>query len=198
MSTFEKLNAINVNDHTEKKNGLTYLSWAWAWAEVKKEYPDASYKVWKDELGRPYIRDEELGYMVSTSVTIDGETLEMWLPVMDSGNNAMKPYPYSFKTPYGKEKNVAQASMFDVNKAIMRCLVKNLAMFGLGLYIYSGEDLPDVKLSHEELVQKLKSLADVKGITEEEICKLSKKSIKAVDEMTDEQLVACMEWIRSK
>ena len=173
MSVFETLNAVNVNGHTEtKKTGsteLTYLSWPWAWAEVKKKFPTASYSVWKDpNTGLPYTYDEETGYMVYTSATIDGVTHEMWLPVMDGANKAMKAdsYTYLVKNPnfryatydkalgyytdrYGKrqneyiEKTCEAASMFDINKTIMRCLVKNFAMFGLGLYIYAGEDLPE-------------------------------------------------------
>lgn len=143
-SVFEILSAIDVNGHVEKKNGLTYLTWAWAWAEVKKRYPDATYTIYKDEHQRPYMNDPELGIMCFTTVTIKGETLEMWLPVMDGANNALKVQPYSIKTKYG-EKPVAAANMFDINKTIMRCLVKNLAMFGLGHYIYAGEDLPEEK-----------------------------------------------------
>ena len=142
MNSFEKLNAINVNGKTEQKNGLTYLSWAWAWAEVKKVYPEASYEVKKFEGGLPYVYDANTGYMVFTSVTIGDVTHEMWLPVMDANNKAMKATPYTIKTR-NKEFRVAEASMFDINKTIMRCLTKNLAMFGLGLYIYAGEDLPE-------------------------------------------------------
>lgn len=170
-SIFEALNSVNVNGHTEKKKTgsteLTYLSWPWAWAEVKSRYPGAHYDIWKDENGRPYAYDALTGFMVYTSVTIGEETHSMWLPVMDGANNAMKaePYDYKVKNPnfkwakwdearggyfdkYGNRqeefiiKHVDAATMFDVNKAIMRCLVKNLAMFGLGLYIYAGEDLP--------------------------------------------------------
>ena len=141
---FATLNAINVNDHTEvKDNGtdkLTYLSWVWAWQQVKTKYPDVSYEV-KHWDGKPFLYEEALGYMVETSVTIQGETMTMWLPVMDSKNKAMKAQPYSYKTKYG-EKWVNAATMFDINTTIMRCLVKNLAMFGLGLYIYAGEALP--------------------------------------------------------
>ena len=137
MTTFEKLNAINLNGHIEKKNNLTYLSWAWAWAEVKKACPDATYKIGETEY------DEVLGFMCHTSVTIEGETLEMWLPVMDGANQSMKKYAYEYTTRYGN-KSVAAATTFDINKTMMRCLVKNLAMFGLGLYIYAGEDLPEV------------------------------------------------------
>ncbi|MBR5306856.1 MAG: DUF1071 domain-containing protein [Oscillospiraceae bacterium] len=142
MSVFETLNSINVNGHTEEKNGLTYLSWAWAWAEVKKVYPDAEYSILKFN-GLPFVYDENTGYMVYTTVTIEGKTHEMWLPVMDGANKAMKATPYTYLTKWGKEKTCEAATMFDVNKTIMRCLVKNLAMFGLGLYIYAGEDLPE-------------------------------------------------------
>ena len=137
MTTFEKLNAINLNGHIEKKNNLTYLSWAWAWAEVKKACPDATYKIGETDY------DEVLGFMCHSSVTIEGETLEMWLPVMDGANQSMKKYAYEYTTRYGN-KSVAAATSFDINKTMMRCLVKNLAMFGLGLYIYAGEDLPEV------------------------------------------------------
>ena len=151
---FKKLNAINVNENTEKKNGLTYLSWAWAWAELKKAYPDATYKIRQFD-GKPYLYDENLGYMVMTEITIDNITHEMWLPVMDSANNAMKSTEYTKKTKY-KEVPVLPATMFDINTAIMRCLTKNIAMFGLGLYIYAGEDLPedDAERKQAEAEQK--------------------------------------------
>ena len=136
QSTFEKLSAINVNDRVEKKDNLTYLSWAWAWSEVKKACPDATYKILETDY------DEALGFMCHTTVTIEGETLEMWLPVMDGKNKSMKKHAYSYSTKYG-DKQVDAATSFDLNKTMMRCLVKNLAMFGLGIYIYAGEDLPE-------------------------------------------------------
>lgn len=136
MNLFERLSEINVNEHKEEKNGLSYLSWTWAWAEFKKACPDANYKV------LPYEYDEKLGYMCHTELTAEGVTYEMWLPVMDSNNYAMLDHPYTIKTKY-KEVTVKAATMFDINKTIMRCLVKNMAMFGLGLYIYAGEDLPE-------------------------------------------------------
>lgn len=145
--SFEKLRKINVNDHTEKKNGLTYLSWAWAWDEFKQACPDATYEIIKSADGLPYF-ESKAGAIVYTKVTANGETHEMWLPVMDSRNNAMKSEPYKYivndyKTRQPVEKTVDAFTMFDINKTVMRCLVKNLAMFGLGLYIYSGEDLPE-------------------------------------------------------
>ena len=118
------------------------MTWSYAWAEFKKIYPDAIYEVKKDECGRCYFGDENIGYMVYTSVTAGGLTYEMWLPVMDNANKSMKLNTYTYQTRSG-EKSVEAISMFDINKAVMRCLVKNLAMFGLGLYIYAGEDLPE-------------------------------------------------------
>ena len=143
QTTFEKLSAINVNDKVEKKSGLTYLSWAWAWSEVKRACPDATYEVMKDPTtSKPYFYDDNLGYIVMTEVQIGMEVLSMWLPVMDGANKAMKNVPYNYTTRYG-EKTVEAATMFDINKTLMRCLVKNLAMFGMGIYIYAGEDLPE-------------------------------------------------------
>ena len=139
---FQELYSLNVNAYVEKKDKLSYLSWSYAWAEFKKIYPDATYSVRKDENGRCYFGDENIGYMVYTSVTAGGLTYEMWLPVMDSNNKAMKLSAYTYATKYG-DKTVETISMFDINKAVMRCLTKNLAMFGLGLYIYAGEDLPE-------------------------------------------------------
>lgn len=151
-SVFEILNSINVNEHVKKKKTgeknpdgsdkyLSFLSWVWAWGQVKQHFPDASYEVrhWGD---KPYLNDDQLGIMVETSVTISGERITMWLPVMNSTNKAMKTVPYSYKTKFG-DKLVEAATMFDINKAIMRCLAKNIAMFGLGLYIYAGEDFPE-------------------------------------------------------
>lgn len=161
-SVFETLSAINCNDHTEQKNGLTYLSWAWAWGIVKSYYPSANYEV--VEYGsRPYLHDANLGYLVTTKVSIDGETIPMSLPVMDGANKAQKHMAYSYKTKYG-EKSVEAATMFDINTAIMRCLTKNLAMFGLGHYIYAGEDLPKSveTRSISEVMKDFKTKASLK------------------------------------
>ena len=146
-SVFETLNAINVNGMTEKKkqtNGttLTYLSWSSAWQVVKEKFPDVEYEIERNpETNLPYWYDPLTGYMVFTKITIGNQTHEMWLPVMDATNHAMKSEPYEVKTRY-KTYTVPAATMTDINKACMRCLVKNLSMFGLGLYIYRGEDLP--------------------------------------------------------
>lgn len=139
---FTELYSLDVSKYVEKKSELSYLSWSYAWAEFKKVFPDATYTVKKDEQGRCYFGDAEIGYMVYTSVTAGGLTYEMWLPVMDGANKSMKLEAYTYSTRYG-DKSVEAISMFDINKAVMRCLAKNLAMFGLGLYIYAGEDLPE-------------------------------------------------------
>ena len=114
---------INVNDKTEKKNGLTYLSWAWAWAEVLKVDPKANFKVEMFD-GIP-LMPVGGSYMVWVTVTMFDKPMTCMLPVLDFRN---KPIP----TP----------NSFDVNTSIMRCLVKAIAMHGLGLYIYANEDLP--------------------------------------------------------
>ena len=154
---FETLNAIDCSEHIEKKKGsngkeLSYLSWAWAWQLVKGMYPDASY-VRREWEGKPYLFDPALGYYVETSVTIQGETMTMSLPVMDSSNKSQTDHPYNYTTRYG-EKTVEAATMFDINTALMRCLVKNLAMFGLGLYIYAGEDIPQEAMEERKAAQK--------------------------------------------
>lgn len=199
-AVFERLAALNVNEHTEKKEGLTYLTWSWAWDEIKRLYPEASYTIWKNEQGLPYVYDPLTGFMVYTSVTIDGVTHEMWLPVMDGKNKAMKaePYDYTVKS-YGKEvvKTVQAATMFDINKTIMRCLVKNLAMFGLGLYIYAGEDLPASEeeapvattkaapVAEAELKTKVMAYINRHNISAENIEKICKAyKVESINQMT--------------
>jgi len=209
MSKFDELFTLNVNDKVEKrKDGsteLSYLSWAWAWAKFKKVYPDAKYEIKKFEHYDnsdfttlvPYMFDKQTGYMVQTSITADGLTYEMWLPVMNSNNKAMKNQPYKYKVKEYKyengktkwtgnyiDKEIEAATMFDVNKTIMRCLVKNMAMFGLGLYIYAGEDLPDNteeqnanKGIPEEAIKKTDIANDIEMCkTEEDLKKLYKKN----------------------
>lgn len=127
MSVFETLNRINVNGHTEQKSGLTYLSWAWAWAEVKKAYPEAFYTVYENRDGWNYFTDGRSCW-VKTGVTIEGLEHIEYLPVMDYRNKSIP---------------VDAVTSFDVNKAIQRSLTKACARHGLGLYIYAGEDLPE-------------------------------------------------------
>lgn len=152
--SFDILKAVDLTDVTEKKGegnkALTYLSWTWAWSELMKVYPDATYEIIKNNEGLPYFSDGA-GAMCYTKLTVAGITHQMWLPIMNSNNKAMKsePYTYTVKDYRSQDKNatitktVEAFSMFDVNKTIMRCLVKNIAMFGLGIYVYAGEDFPE-------------------------------------------------------
>lgn len=197
VSKFKEITEINVNDKIEKKKTgsteLSYLSWAYAWVAFKKVYPDAQYTIQKYENDKgclvPYMYDEETGYMVSTTVTAEGLTYEMWLPVMDSNNRAMRQVEQKFTTKLGKEINVPKATMFDINKTIMRCLVKNLAMFGLGIYIYAGEDLPEDMMSEEEKTEKTTDiLSKIKTGSKEEVKLLyqqNKKQIAANKDLMD-------------
>lgn len=132
-SVFEVLNAINCNEHTEKKNGLTYLSWAWAWGIVKKNFPTALYTIFEDVNGIPYFTDGRTAW-VKTSVTIEGIEHTEYLPIMDFRNNSI---------PADK------VTSMDMNKAIQRSLTKCCARHGLGLYIYAGEDLPDTDTTEQ-------------------------------------------------
>ena len=122
--SIEMLLKKNVNDHVEKKNGLSYLSWAWAWAEALKADPKASYKI--EMFGDKCFMDINGTAMVFVTVTMFDKPMTCQLPVMDYRNKAI-PNPDAFA----------------VNTAIMRCMTKALALHGLGLYLYSGEDVPE-------------------------------------------------------
>lgn len=119
MSVWKELSSINVNDKKEEKMGLSYLSWAWAWGELKSKYPSASYEV-HDDIIYPDSTVE-----VRVTVTVEDQDHMMWLPVMDNRNRA-----------------ISGPTSYDINKARMRCLAKAIAMHGLGHYIYAGEDIP--------------------------------------------------------
>ena len=166
MIDFANLASVDVKNHIEKKNGLSYLSWCWAWSEIVRRYPDARYEIMMFD-GKPYLNDPTLGYMVMTQMMVDGVERTMWLPVMDGANKAMKDHPYTYQVKEYKnkqwtggyiDKTVEAATMFDVNTAIMRCLVKNIAMYGLGLYIYAGEDLPPAKPAGKTKLDKIEKL----------------------------------------
>ena len=126
-SVFEVLNAIDCSEHIEKKNGLTYLSWAWAWQILKKHYPASVYTIYESADGLNYHTDGRTCW-VKTGVTVEGIEHIEYLPVMDFRNASIL---------------VDKVTSFDVNKAIQRSLTKAVARHGLGLYIYAGEDLPD-------------------------------------------------------
>lgn len=143
MNYFQALNAIDVNDKTEKKNGLTYLSWAWAWGELKKAYPESYYTIYENQDGWFYHTDGKTCW-VKTGVTLVYQEKDHqravehveYLPVMDFRNKSIP---------------AEAVTSFDVNKAIQRSLTKAVARHGLGLYIYAGEDLPE---SADEAAEK--------------------------------------------
>ena len=124
-SVWGTLKAISVNDHTEKKNGLTYLSWAWAWGVLKDYYPDATFEKVIQPSGLPYIKDDQGYTYVQVTVTAGNDIVTELFPVTNYAN-----------------KPIQNPNSFDVNTAHQRCLAKAIAYLGLGHYIYAGEDMP--------------------------------------------------------
>ena len=133
---FTELYAININKYVEKKNGLSYVSWPFAWGEVKKLHPDATYTIYENADGLFYHTDGRTCW-VKTGVTVNGIEHIEYLPVMDFKNRSIP---------------VDQVTSFDVNKAIQRSLTKAVARHGLGLYIYAGEDLPESEAPEDKPV----------------------------------------------
>lgn len=143
-SVFSTLNAIDCNEHIEKKNGLSYLSWAWAWQIVKQYYPLASYTIYENEVGNPYFSDGKTCW-VKTGVTIEGLEHIEYLPIMDFRNQSIP---------------VDKVTSMDMNKAIQRSLTKACARHGLGLYIYAGEDLPYEEKAERKAIAKGAATSD--------------------------------------
>lgn len=136
---------------------LKYLSWSYAWSAFKQLFPDATFKVIHNPVTHlPYFSDPDAGIMVETEITANGETQMMWLFVMNGANKAMKLQPYTYQV-WDKtvnayvDKTVQPATMFDISKTLLRCLVKNMAIFGFGLDLYSKQDIPEV---HSDDAQK--------------------------------------------
>lgn len=193
MTTFEKLNAINVNEKTERKNGLTYLSWAWAWTEFKKVCPDATYTVYENADGWNYHTDGRTCW-VKTGVTADGIEHIEYLPVMDYRNKSIP---------------AESVTSFDVNKAIQRSLTKAVARHGLGLYIYAGEDLPEEvfeeQMKYTDADIKRASLKTLLMKTNSDVvlflewCSREfKREVKAVDEMDEKELDIAIAQVKRK
>lgn len=158
---FNALNNINVNGKTEQKNGLTYLSWAWAWGEVKKMFPEATYTIYENAVGWCYHTDGKTCW-VKTGVTVNGLEHIEYLPVMDFKNKSIP---------------VENVTSFDVNKAIQRSLTKAVARHGLGLYIYAGEDLPEAEAEEQPKQEQPKTAPKQKTPRELLIAKLHEKGI---------------------
>jgi hypothetical protein len=152
--TWETLSQINVNDYTEKKGDLTFLPWAWAWKILMEHYPDAVYQFEPNE----YHPDNSV--TVYCTLTVEGITRPMWLPVMDNRNNA-----------------ISKPTSRQISDTKMRCLVKAIAMFGLGSYIYAGEDLPENNSTiSEDQVKTLKKLLEETRSDAAKFCSLFKVS----------------------
>lgn len=130
-TTFSKLAALDCKEHTEKKGGFTYLSWPWAVRKLRETAPNATWEVRRFD-GLPYL-STDCGYFVEVAVTVDGITLSQIHPVLDGRNQPIK-----------------APNAFHINTSIQRCLVKAIALHGLGLYIYAGEDLPNPEDAAEE------------------------------------------------
>ena len=124
LNYFAELNKVNCSEHVEKKNGFSYLSWPFAIAELRKRHPSATWEVCRFD-GKPFLQTD-LGYFVEVAVTVEGVRLSQIHPVLDHRNKAI-PNP----------------DPFQINTSIQRCLVKAIALHGLGLFIYAGEDLPE-------------------------------------------------------
>ena len=148
-SIWETLSAIDCNEHTEKKNGMTYLSWAWAWGILKKHYPTATFTKHLSDDGIPVFLDSDSNGYVKVTVTIGDESMTEVFPVLDFRN-----------------KSIKNPDSFAVNTALQRCLTKALSYFGLGHYIYAGEDIPQdaESTSKEEKVEEVKK--EVKKVEE--------------------------------
>lgn len=200
---FSELYSVDVGDKIEQKNGLSYVSWPFAWAEVKKRHPDATYTVYENADGWIYHHDGHTCW-VKTGVTVNGIEHIECLPVMDFKNRSI---PLDMLTS------------FEVNKAIQRSLTKACARHGLGLYIYAGEDLPEEPNSkhqpnvpttpEEDAEQTAKELADLKakiyaiaaenGIDEEGTNKWAIKQFeKSIDELARYQLVSILKLFETK
>lgn len=194
---FEKLNSINVNGKTEKKNGLTYLSWAYAWENLKKQFPLSYYTIYENADGWNYHTDGSTAW-VKTGVTVVDGDMEIehieFLPIMDNRNKSIP---------------VGNITSMDVNKAIQRGLTKACGRHGVGLYVYAGEDLPtdeteSIKQKNEELAKKSKEeLIDMarviiteKKFKEADICK--KLGIGKLEDLEESRLPGCIIWLEGK
>ena len=149
-SVFETLHEINVSGRIENKGRLSYLSWAWAWGELKKRFPDAASRVYEREDGRIYWDDGRTCW-VKCSVTVQGQEITEYLPIMDSRNASIP---------------LEKVTSMDVNKTIQRCITKAIGRHGLGLYIYQGEDLPEDTETRSEAALQTYTCADCGKVIE--------------------------------
>ncbi len=200
---FKKLREVNVNQFTKQKGKQTYLSWAVAWRLVIELFPNATYELKTFDDGMPCKMIPFVGSFVSTSVTIENVTREMTLPVLDGANKTLKEKEYTYDTKFKKDQKVEAINAFDINKAQMRCLVKNLGVFGLGLDLYIGFDLPpDLGLEPKDTetetitVLNVSKLADKKGILVTAICNGYNKQ--SLNDFTEEELIKAYNQLTTK
>lgn len=187
---FNKLNAINVSELISKKDTnkrnpdgskveLSYLAWADCLEIAYKNFADneISWVVYENPQydNLPIWGNAKLGYFTKTQVTIKGVSKKMFLPVMDGNNNYLIDEPYQYATKYGTKK-VDAINVFEINKSVLRCLVKNFALFGIGLYVYKGEDLPTDE-REQKTIEKQKAIANKQKAELEEIDKIRCKII---------------------
>ena len=175
-NVWKTLSAIDCSKNVEKKGNLSYLSWAWAWQTLNEHYPDSSYAFCPPT----FLANETCE--VNVAVTVEGKTHSMWLPVMDNRN-----------------KSIANPSTRDISDSRMRCLVKAIAMHGLGIYIYAGEDLPsavqDAPIDSNQAAQ-LKALLEITESDVEKFCKVFKCS--TVDQMKAVQFDQALSALKRK
>ena len=188
-SVFETLNRIDVCEHIELKNGLKYVSWAWAWKMAKEKYPNANYKVYETENGINYFTDGRTCW-VKTGVIIEGLEHIEYLPIMDYTNKSIP---------------LEKVTSFDVNKTIQRSLTKALARHGLGLSVYVGEDLPEEPKTEEKPVDQPQTADKVSETIKQQaelfnvnLTKLAIYLSKPIYELTDADVLKAIEQKRQR
>ena len=181
-SVYEVLSQIDVSEHIQRKGKLSYLSWAWAWGILKKNFPQAQAIVYENPEGLNYFSDGKTAW-VKTGISINGLEHIEYLPVMDYKNKSIP---------------LENLTSFDVNTAIQRSMTKAIARHGLGLYIYAGEDLPELDRSPEAskelifLVQTKK-----KDVRRSDWFKVIEgKAGMSLEKFTDEQILATSQKLK--
>jgi hypothetical protein len=174
-TVFETLNSIDVGDKIKKKGKLSYLSWPYAWGELKKNYPDANYRVYENESGKMYWDDGKTAW-VKVGVTVNELEHIEYLPIMDFKNTSIP---------------AAKITSFDANKAIQRAMVKAIGRHGLGLYIYAGEDLPEVHVEERPTLSKV--MARIKELSRDDDDKASLSEFMASKGITGQDVLELKE-----
>jgi len=175
-SVWETLSRIDVNEHTEDKGGLTYLSWAWAWGICKENYPDATFIKHTNEQDFPCFKDDNGFAFVKVTVTIQGESVTELLPILQGYNSIENP------------------SAFQINTALQRCLTKCLAYFGLGHYIYAGEDMP--RFDREDAIKRIEAHGKENDGWIDKV--LDHYTTDKVSSLTDEEMAFVLNTIKNK